>query len=794
MPAKKYDWVPLPPTIRALLQHNTHPGLELDKYAATWPSNAAVKWQEAVQKPTAEQVSHLSQSPPRDFDWVALRGRRTASLTAMAADFFTCTTVGPLTLHLSRASALENAGICLHSLYGFAYLPGSGLKGMARAYAETVWLASQSDKSQAWRMIEDVFGWAPGSDKGKDWKPDGIPDRTKGDNTHVGNIVFHDAWPTEWPRMIVDIVNNHHPDYYSAGPTDNDRPPGDWENPNPVYFLAVPTETAFQFALSLRRSDGRKEWLQQAKEWLVGALCHLGAGAKTAAGYGSFRCLPIPPPHLPPSVRATFEATLELVTPAFLAGANQQKEDCDLRSATLRGLLRWWWRTMHAGYVDVPTLRRLETAVWGDTESGSPLRLTIEQIGEITKLPYDKQLIKQRNLPDPRVRQTGRGPKPCTQGLWYHSYGMDEQKGRRWFIVPGAKWRITFTARPSCYIEQDARGKVLRKETIEDPELILSQASAALWLLCHFGGVGAKARRGFGCFQDLTGMTLEDCKEATAALRGTCKVSGPFREAYAQSPALEQLLSPDGSKVFWLEIEASSPWPNYWALLNIIGDAAQQFAEGYAHQVEKKTLGLPRNVRGQGVFRPGRHVEGRHSAPAWYHVGRSTKGYIIRVAVLPARELPDLNTSREFHTKLLEHLKHQLPRMLQQQHSHGQKPISNPGTPRASSEAVPATQPARALKSGDRIEGVIVEDPKKKNRLFALYEHSRLQGPVLNANEVPPEKKQIGARIPLVVQSISSDGKQVQFRYSVAPEPKASASGGPARSPSGKPPRKGDTR
>ena len=58
----------------------------------------------------------------------------------MGALRWRCATTGPLTLHLVRASALENAGICLHPLYGFVYLPGTGLKGMARAYAETVWL------------------------------------------------------------------------------------------------------------------------------------------------------------------------------------------------------------------------------------------------------------------------------------------------------------------------------------------------------------------------------------------------------------------------------------------------------------------------------------------------------------------------------------------------------------------------------------------------------------------------------------------------------------------------------
>ena len=226
---------------------------------------------------------------------------------------FACRTVGPLTLHLSRASALENAGICLHPLYGFVYLPGTGLKGMARAYAETVAGVSAEE-------VKEVFGNKPGE--------------PKKDKQHAGAIVFHDAWPAEWPRLFVDIVNNHHGDYYQARPTDNAHPPGDWEDPVPVYFLAVSSGTTFQFALSPRRADVRKELLKRAREWLVGALCYLGAGAKTAAGYGSFCPLESPLPPLVSPTWSRFEATLELATPAFLAGANQQKDDCDLRTAT----------------------------------------------------------------------------------------------------------------------------------------------------------------------------------------------------------------------------------------------------------------------------------------------------------------------------------------------------------------------------------------------------------------------------------------------------------------------------
>ena len=141
--------------------------------------------------------------------------------------------------------------------------------------------------------------------------------------------------------------------------------------------MSILSSKTFAFAVAKRRSDVRDETLRQAREWLDGALTLLGCGAKTAAGYGGFRS-PVPSPPCP-NLR-TCEVTLELTTPAFLAGAAQGQTDCDLRPATLRGLLRWWWRTFHAGFVDVPTLRSMEAAVWGSTANGGAVRLTVEPV------------------------------------------------------------------------------------------------------------------------------------------------------------------------------------------------------------------------------------------------------------------------------------------------------------------------------------------------------------------------------------------------------------------------------
>lgn len=294
-----------------------HPGLQLDKFSITGDQQA--------QKAALDKVCKIAGDSALLDSLIERRQRALESLPG--AIKLQCETTGPMTLHLSRASALENAGICLHPLYGFTYLPGSGLKGMARAFAETIWLPVQKNQQQAWRQIEDVFGWAPSSDRGKNWKPLGMTNRASDDNARVGAIVFHDAWPTTWPELFVDIVNNHHPDYYQHD--DNDHPPGDWENPIPVYFLAVKPGTTFEFPLSKRRNEVLDDQLDLARQWLLGALCHLGAGAKTNAGYGAFKPTTEIDESLPAAVGkswnaattgpspkgAVFETTLELVTP-----------------------------------------------------------------------------------------------------------------------------------------------------------------------------------------------------------------------------------------------------------------------------------------------------------------------------------------------------------------------------------------------------------------------------------------------------------------------------------------------
>lgn len=779
----------LPLSTRKLLKQvsekKRHPGLQLDKFSI--PGD---------QKQQRGCLDLVCQTRGESSLLKELHERRTWCLQELGARQWSCQTTGPLTLHLSRASALENAGICLHPLYGFVYLPGSGLKGMARAYAETVWLPTQftadddrqprdNDERQkathAWRRIEAVFGWAPGSDEKKEaWKPQGIPKRGKDEQAHAGGIVFHDAWPEKWPTIQLDIVNNHHAEYYKG-----EDSPGDWEEPNMVSFLAIGSGETFSFAISKRRAEVDDELLALAQEWLTDALCHLGAGAKTAAGYGSFKPVEGMAPTINSPARLAWETTLELVSPAFLSGPLRTAEDCDLRPATLRGLLRWWWRTMHAGYVDLPTLRRLEAAVWGNTDLGGAVRITVEHDPsappQVVPAPFKKigtnksgQKVLEYDDSFGTRNKITKVKGMTTQPLLFLAYGMDEMKtgdigsrNQRHCVFPGAKWSVRLVAKSSWYEVRDKNGKVVTsKSKCLSAQLILKQAQAALWLLCHYGGVGSKARKGFGSFADIECLinSLQGCQEAAAKFRDACGVpSGTEQDA--ESPALGKMI----------EHEQPIPWTNPWYTLDKLGEAVQSFAQadkssGHGkHCVTKLALGLPRQIHGplpyklphQKTWTSPQVLTGpkgdRHAAPVHYHLAKRRDGTLsLRMAAFPAAFLPDTKTSRAFLTDLRTHLVSELGKLITQHAKEGRAPVS------AGAAAITSTISPDFPKPGERVEAELLPEKTKKGGWRAKLLEHEMAGAIQNWREMPPDLKP-GDNVTLIV-AYARD-REIGFRW-----------------------------
>ena len=184
----------------------------------------------------------------RESDIVA---RRSAD-SKLAARRITAVTRWRAVSGTGQQSVYET-GITLHSLYGFPHFPGSAAKGMTRAWAGP-WMGEDV------ALMRLIFG--------NSWDE-------KGDFQQAA-VEFLGGVPTPPISMELDIVNPHYPDWYESG-----KPPSDWSNPRPSYFLAIPPGVTFVFDIV-----GCKCVIDKALDLHVQALKTIGIGAKTAAGYG----------------------------------------------------------------------------------------------------------------------------------------------------------------------------------------------------------------------------------------------------------------------------------------------------------------------------------------------------------------------------------------------------------------------------------------------------------------------------------------------------------------------------
>lgn len=238
-----------------------HPGLALQRYLTHHDAErkAARALLDSIQ-----QLGLPEAYPILFARWKASLGQ---------AVFLEATALTPLAIGLGNATPLEN-GLALHHTYGFPYLPGSALKGLARRAALHHGLSQEE--------MALLFGEQKGA----------------------GHIVFWDGWPDpKSPRPLQkDVITVHHQAYYG---TRGKVWPTDFDDPNPVPFLSVRPGVRFWVPLS-SGSEGAGEWVFLAARLVRWGLENLGLGGKTNAGYGYFEV------KLPPKPKSAAELGKEL--------------------------------------------------------------------------------------------------------------------------------------------------------------------------------------------------------------------------------------------------------------------------------------------------------------------------------------------------------------------------------------------------------------------------------------------------------------------------------------------------
>jgi len=171
---------------------------------------------------------------------------------------------------------IEN-GFLWHPTLGVPYLPGSAVKGIVRAWLES-W-GKKDDLQEQKMQLLTLFG-----SEDKDPLNQQVENQT-------GSLIFFDALPTSRVTLGIDVMTPHMGDWYVQGNAikgldESSKIPADWHDPVPVQYLVV-EEADFLFTIAPRRKKSTTEAeIELAMSALENALSWLGAGAKTAVGYG----------------------------------------------------------------------------------------------------------------------------------------------------------------------------------------------------------------------------------------------------------------------------------------------------------------------------------------------------------------------------------------------------------------------------------------------------------------------------------------------------------------------------
>lgn len=240
-----------------------------DQFQADWTVNDEAKrtWVGRFELGSAGDAGALARTSQR----------LSALATALGGHVRTFRTDWHFATGLGNDHPVEN-GLSFHHTLGVPYLAASGVKGMLRGWVEC-WM--DLDEAERKARIARWFG--------------SVSDEAG--TGSAGNLVFFDAVPTQPLALGPDVMTPHMGGWYASGdqirrPADlATRAPADWHSPVPVPFLVVRQGT-FQFAVAPRLvGDAAADALARqdcaaAMEQLNEALQWMGAGAKTAAGYG----------------------------------------------------------------------------------------------------------------------------------------------------------------------------------------------------------------------------------------------------------------------------------------------------------------------------------------------------------------------------------------------------------------------------------------------------------------------------------------------------------------------------
>jgi len=266
------------------------------------------------------------------------------------------------------------------------------------------------------------------------------------------------------------------------------------------------------------------------------------------------------------------EFEVEIVTPLFLGGSDPKKGE--LRTASIKGALRFWWRALY-GCDDLEDMKKRESEIFGSTEKKSNLKITLNGLekikGVIADLPQGLKIPTQ-----------SKGKTFPISIIEYLAFGLCEFKKEqrknvytKEHISAGTKFSVAFKYNKA--FEED----------------ILNAFKA----LVTYGGLGSHSRNGFGS------VTID--AESYPIIR-----KGDLKSFSAISSHV----------CIFNKFDEKSTWVD---ALSEIGNAYREarLSIEQRHGFTKRALiAMPIEAKGENI--PDYIRRGRHSKPYYLHVNK----------------------------------------------------------------------------------------------------------------------------------------------------------------------------
>ncbi len=340
------------------------------------------------------------------------------------------------------------------------------------------------------------------------------------------------------------------------------------------------------------------------------------------------------------------KATFRIVTPMFIAGADQSK--AKLRAPSIKGALRFWWRALAYSRFDgdLAKIHKQEAELFGSTKRVAtvqlklpPYRLASHEVGEI-HTDFVTTNSGQSGNDRPGARYLGYG--------LMSAFGANAGRLDRPCFDHGNTFDVTF----------------ISKEQI--PEDFID----SIRVFGLLGGLGSRMRRGFGCIAlnllvDDKGKSLfhrpdtpaEYAEMIMSLLENSAKESRiPDYSAFTANTRIDYLGSADDPvEVLDMVGRQMQCYRSWGHMGQVNGELSEQnFPDDHKwckgehmplnfHHPERVIFGLPQNYTNQrrNEVKPNDENVGRRASPLFLHIHKVSDEYIALATIIRARYLPE---------------------------------------------------------------------------------------------------------------------------------------------------------